>query len=76
MSEYIYGFQALYNVEKERTARLRAVNAKLFKALMAFNYHFGPLENNEMLHPKARRCMKLARDAFAAMENRIKEPPK
>jgi hypothetical protein len=35
-------------------------------ALEAFAKHFGPLEDNHMLHPEARQCFKLARTALSA----------
>ena len=38
---------------------------ELVEALEAYHNHFGDLEDNMMLHPSARRCMKLARAALA-----------
>lgn len=41
-----------------------AENARLKAALLKFVDHFGPLEDNHMLHEDARSCFKLARKAL------------
>jgi hypothetical protein len=43
----------------------RARNAALVSALKKFNHHFGPIEDNEMLHEDARECFRLSRAALA-----------
>ena len=43
---------------------LRAENEKLRAALLAFAKHFGPLEDNIMLHEGVRECFRLARAAL------------
>lgn len=37
----------------------------LYAALEAYHKHFGPLEDNHMLHPDCRRCAAMARAAFS-----------
>ena len=37
---------------------------RLRVALVQFNNHFGPLADNVMLHPEARKCFHLARKAL------------
>lgn len=37
----------------------------LYAALDAYHKHFGPLEDNHMLHPDCRRCAAMARAAFS-----------
>lgn len=54
--------------EKETNAHLIAAAPELLEALKVFAVHFGPLEDNEMLHPEARRCFALARAAIAKTE--------
>ena len=51
-------------VFKTRAEAAEARVAQLEAALMAFDKHFGPLEDNEMVHPDARRCFQLARAAL------------
>ena len=46
-------------------AHLIAAAPELYAALEAYHFHFGPLEDNYMLHPDARNCMKLAIAALA-----------
>lgn len=48
----------------EAMATQVATIERLRAALMAFADHFGPLENNIMLHEGARRCFALARAAL------------
>lgn len=38
-------------------------------ALLKFVDHFGPLEDNHMLHEDARACFRLAREALGAEEH-------
>ena len=38
--------------------------ARLRAALLKFVDHFGPLEDNHMLHEDARKCFRLARKAL------------
>ena len=51
----------IVEVEAERLA---VENLRLRKALLKFVDHFGPLEDNHMLHKDARKCFKLARAAL------------
>ena len=44
--------------------KLRSEVERLRAALLAFAWHFGPLEDNELLHEDARRCFALARAAL------------
>lgn len=44
--------------------RARKENERLRTALLKFVDHFGPLEDNHMLHEDARKCFKLARAAL------------
>ena len=48
------------SVNAETARRLRAQEA----ALLKFINHFGPLEDNHMLHEEARKCFQLAREAL------------
>lgn len=50
--------------------RLNAEIARLREALTKFAEHFGPLEDNELLHPMARECFALARAALAKEEKK------
>lgn len=50
--------------DSEECKLLSADNERLRAALLAFAKHFGPLEDNEMLHEEARRCFALARAAL------------
>ena len=43
---------------------------RLREALVKFAEHFGPLEDNEMLHPTARECFAVARAALAEKEGK------
>ena len=52
---------------RETNARAEAAEAEVTRlraALVQFNNHFGPLADNEMLHPEARKCFRLARAAL------------
>lgn len=49
---------------EKRVADLEADNERLRAALLAFAWHFGPLEDNELLHEDVRRCFALARAAL------------
>ncbi len=42
---------------------------RLTAALKKFVDHFGPLEDNHMLHEEARVCFRLAREALGAAEH-------
>ncbi len=48
--------------DQEEIKHLRA-------ALVKFVEHFGPLEDNHMLHEDARKCFKLARAALGSEEH-------
>lgn len=50
------------NEQGAEIARLRAT-------LLKFVDHFGPLEDNHMLHAEARECVKLARAALGPEEH-------
>lgn len=50
--------------EDEANARLDAAAPELLEALIAYHKHFGPLEDNIMLHEDCRNCAKLARSAL------------
>ena len=43
--------------------------ARLRAALLKFVDHFGPLEDNHMVHEDARACFKLARKALGPAEH-------
>lgn len=43
--------------------------ARLRAALEQFVDHFGPLEDNHMLHEGARKCFRLAREALGPQEH-------
>lgn len=47
-----------------RIAALETENKRLRAALLAFAKHFGPLEDNIMLHEGVRECFRLARAAL------------
>ena len=49
----------------ERAIAAEARAERLRVALVQFNNHFGPLADNEMLHPEARKCFHLARKALS-----------
>lgn len=75
-----YGVQARIHEKAAEQSRISAVDklsvaviraeaaeaevARLREALVQFNNHFGPLADNEMLHPEARKCFHLARKAL------------
>jgi len=42
---------------------------RLRAALLAFADHFGPLEDNELLHEDARKCFALARAALGGKDD-------
>jgi dienelactone hydrolase len=53
--------------EANRLANMALISAApdLYEALKTFADHFGPLDDNPMLHPDARKCYALARSALA-----------
>ena len=55
-----------WSMEKyeDRAEAAEARAERLRVALVQFNNHFGPLADNAMLHPEARKCFHLARKAL------------
>ena len=56
--------EANLEMAEQEIERLLAAAAKLRAALLKFVDHFGPLEDNHMLHSEARACFNLAREAL------------
>tara|TARA_R110000868_G_scaffold92457_6_gene256633 strand:- start:3886 stop:4092 length:207 start_codon:yes stop_codon:yes gene_type:complete len=52
------------NANNLHEQRLMDENSRLRAALLKFVDHFGPLEDNYMVHEDARKCFKLARAAL------------
>ena len=61
MSELSDFKRLVYEPERQKA---RDEIAKLRGALVRFVEHFGPLEDNHMLHPDARGCFQAARGAL------------
>lgn len=60
---HTYRLEVVETLEAQSSALL-----KVTTALEAFVEHFGPLEDNHMLAPEVRRCIKLARIALGKDE--------
>ena len=58
------------NVYTRPNAHLIAAAPELLAALLAWSIHFGPLEDNSMLHEDCRKLFALARAAMAKAEGR------